>query len=69
MNDIQKKLAVLIVYNELDDEPVIEDLDTISEDAVRDEARDVYEALKKTGHAPKYFSISNIWIDFEKIKN
>lgn len=68
MNDIQKKLGILITFNELDDEPVMEEPDIISEDAVRDEAHDVYEALKKAGYSPRYFSVSNIWVDFEKIK-
>jgi D-alanine-D-alanine ligase len=68
MNKSEKIVEVLIAYNELDDIPVIDDPDVISEDAVRDEAKDVFEAIEKNGHLPRYFPIKNFWVDFEKIK-
>jgi D-alanine-D-alanine ligase len=64
----KKKLEVLIAFNELDNKPVMEDPDIISEDAVRDEARDVYEAIEKIGYLPKYFPVLNVWSEFEKLK-
>ncbi len=59
MNAANKRLNILIAYNE----PVKKsenDLDYISEAAVKDEADIVHQVVLKMGHVPSYLAVNNL---------
>lgn len=62
------KYRVLIAYNLPQQPAEQEELDFISEQAVQEEARAVYEALVRRGHEPFYRAIQNLEEDLRKIQ-
>jgi len=59
MNLTKQKLHILIAYNEPQQKKK-NDVDYISEAAVKDEADVVYQVILKSGHVPIYFAVKNL---------
>ncbi len=59
MSKVGKRLRVLVAYNEVD-EGGSGDPDRISEEAVKEEAEAVYEALRRLGHLPAYLPVREV---------
>ena len=55
-----RKLKILIAYNEPQQQAKHGDLDYISEAAVKDEAELVHQVILKLGHIPTYLPIKNL---------
>lgn len=67
MTSKQRKYRVLIAYNDPDKKNG-DNLDYISEAAVKTEADNIYKAVLKLDHIPGYLPVSNIEKDIQKVK-
>lgn len=63
-----KKLRVLVAYNHPSNPENSEDMDSISETAVREEAEAVYNGLLELGHIPLYLPLQDLYQDIMTIK-
>ncbi len=68
MDNSKIKYRVMIAYNEPDPETGEKSIDFLSEEAVKDEAEAVYDALQKSGHQVEYIAIQDLDNDLKKIR-
>jgi len=68
MNSKNDSLIIAVAYNESKRADREENIDYISEAAVKKEAEDVYQALTELGHQPFYLPIEEIESGFTKIR-
>jgi D-alanine-D-alanine ligase len=66
---MKKKMHILIAYNDTSSVATPDQLDLVSEVAVREEAENVHQAILNLGYVPSYFPIRDILVDLKILKN
>lgn len=64
----QRRLKVFVAFNKPQSTADSEDVDYLSEAAVKDEANAVYQSLTATGHEPRYLAVENLSADLSLIE-